>query len=61
MDEHLIDPELLAILACPLCHAGLTEVSDPAPGLKCPDCGRIYPVRDGIPVMIPEEARSEDG
>ncbi len=48
-----IDPELLAILACPVDHAPVTE--QPA-HLVCTSCGRRYPVRDGIPVMLVEEA-----
>ena len=49
----LIDPELLAILACPVDHAPVRE--EPA-HLVCTNCGRRYPVRDGIPVMLVEEA-----
>lgn len=48
-----IDPELLAILACPVDHA---PVTDAATHLVCSSCGRRYPVRDGIPVMLVEEA-----
>ena len=48
-----IDPELLAILACPVDHARVTE--GPA-HLVCTACGRRYPVRNGIPVMLVEEA-----
>ena len=50
-----IDRELLAILACPVDHAPVTE--GPA-HLECTACGRRYPVRDGIPVMLVEEAES---
>jgi uncharacterized protein YbaR (Trm112 family) len=48
-----IDPELLAILACPVDHA---SVRDERSHLVCTSCGRRYPVRDGIPVMLVEEA-----
>jgi uncharacterized protein YbaR (Trm112 family) len=48
-----IDPELLAILACPVDHA---PVSDEGSSLVCTGCGRRYPVRDGIPVMLVDEA-----
>jgi uncharacterized protein YbaR (Trm112 family) len=51
----MIDKELLAILACPLCKAEVREEGD---RLVCASCGRRYPVRDGIPVMLIEEAES---
>jgi hypothetical protein len=49
----MIDPKLLEILACPACK---TPVLDEGEGLRCTQCGRRYPVRDGIPVMLIEEA-----
>jgi len=48
-----IDPALLAILACPVDHA---HVRQDGAQLVCPTCGRRYPIRDGIPVMLVEEA-----
>jgi len=48
-----IDPALLEILACPVDHA---PVTDEGSQLVCRSCGRRYPVRDGIPVMLVEEA-----
>lgn len=48
-----IDKELLDILACPLCK---TEVKEEGETLVCVKCGRSYPVREGIPVMLAEEA-----
>ncbi len=48
-----VDKELLEILACPLDHAPVREEGD---RLVCSECGRRYPVRDGIPVMLIEEA-----
>ena len=53
--ETLIDPKLLAIMQCPACTGELSERMDP-PALVCADCGRAYPVREGIPVMLIEEA-----
>ncbi len=50
-----IDSRLLEILVCPACHAAVRPTADDA-GLGCVGCGRIYPVRDGIPVMLVEEA-----
>ena len=50
-----VDKELLEILACPVEKAPLREESD---RLVCTACGRRYPVRDGIPVMLVDEAES---
>lgn len=53
-----IDPELLDLLACPVCReaVALTPGGD---GLKCARCRRVYPIRDDIPVMLVDEARIE--
>jgi uncharacterized protein len=51
----LIDPALAEILVCPVDHGGLGE-DEPASRLVCSVCGRRYPVRDGIPVMLVEES-----
>jgi hypothetical protein len=48
-----VDPRLLEVLVCPACRA---EVREEPGGLACLGCGRVYPIRDGIPVMLPEEA-----
>jgi hypothetical protein len=50
-----VDPELLAILACPECKTPVTPVKDGA-ALKCERCKRVYPVKDDIPVMLLDEA-----
>ncbi|GAA2098792.1 Trm112 family protein [Microlunatus panaciterrae] len=51
-------PELLQILACPNCHASLA-VDHEREELVCTaaDCALAYPVRDGIPVLLIDEAR----
>ena len=49
----MIDKELLEILACPLCK---TEVKLENDKIVCTNCGRRYPVRDDIPVMLIDEA-----
>lgn len=54
----MIDPRLLEILACPLCK---TEVRVEADRLVCVRCGRRYPIREGIPVMLVEEAEPPQG
>ena len=52
----LLPPGLLDILRCPSCHETLREIEDP-PSLLCTGCGLRYPVEDGIPVMLIEEAQ----
>lgn len=51
--KSLIDPELLEILACPLCKTPVHQEGD---RLICSACQRRYPIRDGIPVMLIDEA-----
>ena len=51
----LIDPELLAIMACPFDRNDLFE-DEPASRLVCTSCGRRFPVHEGIPWMRPEDA-----
>jgi hypothetical protein len=48
--------DLLDILVCPLCKAPVKLLPDGS-GLKCQACKRVYPIRDDIPVMLPEEAK----
>jgi uncharacterized protein len=49
----MIDKELLEILACPACN-GDVELKDGK--IVCTKCGRKYPIKDGIPVMLIDEA-----
>ena len=52
-----IDPRLLEILVCPLTRATLRY--DAARQELISDAARLaYPIRDGIPIMLPEEARA---
>ncbi len=51
----LISPMLLEILRCPVDKHELTE-DVAASRLRCAGCGRAYPVKDGIPIMLVEEA-----
>jgi len=46
---------LLEILACPKCKGEL-ELQEDAERLLCQDCRLAFPVRDGIPVMLIDEA-----
>jgi len=54
-----IHPDLLEILACPVCKTPVEPVKK-GNGLRCKQCKRVYPVRDDIPIMLPEEATIED-
>ena len=49
-----IEEELLEILACPYCKKSVRVEDD---NLFCPECGREYPIVDGIPHMLPDELR----
>ncbi len=49
----MIDPKLLAILACPSCKADVELKNEK---IICKKCGKKYPVRQGIPVMLVDEA-----
>ena len=49
---------LLEIIVCPACRAKL-ELRADGNGLRCVACRRVYPIRDGIPVLIVEEAQVE--
>jgi uncharacterized protein len=54
-----VSKELLDILVCPECKTPVRLTSD-GKGLKCSACHRVYPIRDDIPVMLPDEARIEN-
>ena len=52
-----LSPELLEILVCPQCRGELRLEADES-GLVCETCRLLYEIRDDIPVMLVEEARS---
>ncbi|NSC22052.1 Trm112 family protein [Streptomyces albus subsp. chlorinus] len=52
-----LEAGLLEILACPACHAPLREEGDELHCTGGAECGLVYPVRDGIPVLLVDEAR----
>ncbi|MCP5102503.1 MAG: Trm112 family protein [bacterium] len=58
MEKEIISKDLLDILACPLCktEVELLEYKKGKHGLKCAECKKIYPIKDGIPVMLVDEA-----
>jgi uncharacterized protein len=55
----LVDSELLARLVCPVCRTSVQLMID-REALRCKNCRRIYPIRDGFPVMLPDEAVIDD-
>lgn len=57
MHTGTLDPALLAILVCPVTKGRLVY-DEKAQELVSQAAGLAYPVRDGIPIMLPEEARS---
>ena len=50
----LLDKKLLDILVCPVSKGQLEQVGNE---LICKESKLAYPIRDGIPIMLPEEAR----
>ena len=52
-----LDPALLEILRCPDEHHAELTYDAPAQTLTCTECGRSYEIRDGIPVLLLDEAR----
>jgi uncharacterized protein YbaR (Trm112 family) len=53
-----ISKQLLEILVCPACKADLELKADES-GLRCLQCGRVYPIRNGLPVMLIDQATIE--
>lgn len=49
----MIDKELLDILACPFCKSDVELKNNK---IACLKCKRKYPIKDGIPIMIIDEA-----
>lgn len=56
----MLSPLLRDILVCPVDRAAVT-IDDEAGTVTCSSCGRIYPIIDGIPVMLESEARHTAG
>jgi uncharacterized protein len=54
-----ISPDFIAIMRCPACRARI-ELKPDGSALKCVECRRLYPIRDGIPVLLVDEATIEE-
>lgn len=48
-----LDAKLLEILACPACKEPVKQVEDK---IVCEKCHKQYPIKDGIPIMLIDEA-----
>jgi len=55
----VITEEFVEMMICPACKQKV-RLKEDASAIKCVACGRSYPVRNGIPAMIVEEATLED-
>ena len=51
----MISQDLLAMLVCPVCKKPVVLHADGG-SLKCSECRRVYPVQDGIPIMLVDAA-----
>lgn len=56
-----LDPQLLEILACPDTHHAPLDYDADAQTLTCTECGRVFEIRDDIPVLLLDEARDATG
>ena len=52
MAKDPISKDIFDILACPLCRADLEYTKDKK-GLVCVSCSQKYPIKEGIPVLLP--------
>jgi uncharacterized protein len=52
-----LDPTLLEILRCPDEHHAELTYDEQAQTLTCTECRRVFEIRDGIPVLLLDEAR----
>jgi uncharacterized protein YbaR (Trm112 family) len=50
-----ISKELIDMLACPACKSAVTLTSNRS-GIRCDSCRLVYPIKDGIPVMLIDKA-----
>lgn len=53
-----LDAKLLEVLACPAEHHAPLTYDAEAQTLTCTECARVFPIRDGIPVLLLDEAVS---
>lgn len=49
-----LDETLLELICCPACHGAFSPEEGDA--LRCTSCGLVYPIRNGVPVLLLDEA-----
>jgi uncharacterized protein len=54
MKDKAFSPEMLAMLACPVCHGSLVFEADT---IRCTQCQRRYPIQDEIPILLADRAQ----
>ena len=54
----MLSQDLLDIIVCPACKNDLTY-SEVQQTLTCSGCHRVYPIKDGIPILLVDEAKIE--
>ncbi|HLS03960.1 MAG TPA: Trm112 family protein [Actinomycetales bacterium] len=55
--ELAMEPWARELLRCPACHGKLTDREQTPAGLDCETCAVVYPVKDGIPVLLRTDAQ----
>jgi len=56
VEKDPLPEDLYKILACPICKKKLKYTKDKK-GLRCQRCSKTYPIREGIPILIPSEKK----
>lgn len=54
-----MDEKLIKVLSCPVCRSEIKYNSEKNE-IICPECKRLYPVKDDVPVMLESEAKTEE-
>lgn len=57
--KKILDPKMAELLVCPLTKGPL-RMTENGDGLYSPQAKLIYPIRDGIPILLPSEAASSE-
>ncbi|MSV77867.1 MAG: Trm112 family protein [Actinobacteria bacterium] len=54
----MVTTSLLNLLACPICKTALSESAESLEVLACASCNVTYPVIEGIPVLLADQAQA---